>query len=184
MHAKPVDAADPREDTPGHRPPESATDHIWWMLALKFALAMFIVDAVSRWLGMENATTGIIAAGFLVSSPPVETLYTSLWRTVGMLIGAACGALGGWWGLSNDNVVPAIFFLAFGAIVGTIASMRSAMTYAAVIGTVVAAQAATGDKPVLTVTATVAAQLVLGCAVAIGVVWSVEKARAVFKAAA
>lgn len=173
--------ADPRETTGGYKPPEKAEHHEWWWLALKFAVAWALVDLVCGAMGMPSPSTGVIAAAFLVSSPPVTALAVTGWRVLGMFAGAAAGVGGAYWGLASDGEIPTVFFVLFGLAVGTMASHRSALTYAAVIGVVVAAQGVAGDTDVLTVAWETGLQLIVGCAAGLLVIWTFEKVRAVWQ---
>ena len=173
-----MSAADPREHTDGYRPPEGSEDHPGWILALKFGIAMGTVAVVCALADMNDPTTGVIAAAFLVGSPPVQAVRVAALRILGMFVGAGLGVVGAYWGLATGNGVPPAFFAGFGLVVGALASLRSPLTYAAVIGVVVATSGAAGDASVPTVALETSLQLVIGCAVAVAVIWTVEKLRA------
>jgi hypothetical protein len=128
--------------------------------------------------GLAGVTTSVIAAAFLVAAPPVATLWTTIYRVGAMFAGTAMGAVGALWGLSNGGSVPAVFFLIFGAVVGIVASQKAALTYAAAIGAVVAANGAAGRRPVGAIVLDTGAQLFVGTAAAVFTVWAFEKARA------
>ena len=194
--------ADPRETTGGYSPAESAEQHEWWWLALKFSIAWALIDLLCGALAMPSPSTGVIAAGFLVSSPPVAAAWTTVWRIAGMFVGAAAGVAGAYWGLATGGEVPTLFFVLFGvvvcamasrrdaltyaavigAVVGAMASRRDALTYAAVIGAVVAAQGVQDDTSVPNVAFETALQLVVGCAIGLAVIWAMEHARALWEA--
>lgn len=175
-------AADPRETVGGYKPPESAEQHEWWWLAAKFATSWAIIDLACGYLGMPSPSTGIIAAAFLVASPPVSAARTTAWRILAMFIGAGAGAGGAYWGLASDGEIPTAFFALFGVLAGAMATRKSALTYCAVVGVVVAAQGVAGDVSVPTVAWETAIQLVVGCIVGLAIIWSFEKARAVWSA--
>ncbi len=128
--------------------------------------------------GLADASTGVIAASFLVAAPPVATLRTTAYRVIGMFIGAALGILGAVWGLANGHSVPPVYYLAFGAVVGVLASRKSALTYTSVIGAVVASSGASGSRPLAEIVLDTSLQLVIGCSMAILVVWGFETGRA------
>lgn len=174
--------ADPRETTGGYSPAESAEQHEWWWLALKFSIAWALIDLLCGALAMPSPSTGVIAAGFLVSSPPVAAAWTTVWRIAGMFVGAAAGVAGAYWGLATGGEVPTLFFVLFGVVVGAMASRRDALTYAAVIGAVVAAQGVQDDTSVPNVAFETALQLVVGCAIGLAVIWAMEHARALWEA--
>ncbi len=171
---------DPRETTGGYSPPEKAEHHEWWWLAAKFSVCWAIIDLLCGALGMPSPSTGVIAASFLVTSPPVAAVKTTVWRVLAMFIGAAAGAGGAYWGLATDGEIPTTFFILFGVLVGAMTTYTSALAYAAVIGVVVAAQGVSSDTSVPTIVWETGLQLVIGCAVGLAVIWSFEKLRAVW----
>ncbi|WP_299837124.1 aromatic acid exporter family protein [uncultured Jannaschia sp.] len=171
-------SSDPRETTGGYRPPNTSEEHEWWALAVKSGVALFLSAFLCRIAGMTDASTGVIAASFLVAAPPMATLQTTAYRVVGMFIGAALGILGAMWGLANEHSVPPLYYLAFGAVVGVLASRKSALTYTAVIGAVVASSGASGLRPLAEIVLNTSFQLVIGCSMAVLVVWGFETGRA------
>ena len=177
-----LSGTDPRETTGGYRPPEKAEHHEWWWLAAKFAVAWALIDLVCGAIGLPSPSTGIIAAGFLVSSPPVAAVKVTIWRIVGMFVGVIMGSAGAYWGTATDGEIPTAFFILFGVLVGAMATQRDALTYAAVIGTVVAAQGVADDTSITTVAWETAIQLVIGCLIGLAVIWTAEKVRAVWSA--
>ena len=177
LHHEPA-SSDPRETTDGYRPPNTSEEHEWWALASKAGIALFLTALLCRTAGLEGASTGVIAASFLVAAPPVATLRTTAYQVVGMFVGAALGTLGAIWGLANGHSVPSLFYLAFGAVVGVLASRKSALTYTSVIGAVVASSGAAGLHPLAEIVVDTSLQLVIGCTMAILTVWGFEAGRA------
>ena len=167
-----------REDRPGAQPHQGAEEHSPWWLAFKFALACLLVAVLTKWIGYNNPTTGIISSAFLVANGPVETVRTAAVRMGALAIGAAVGVAGGYWGQAHDNVVPLLFYPALGVVTGLLAAKSQPLLYITVIGAVVATTGAQADTGVLATAMEVAAQIAISCIVAPVVVWGTEKVHA------
>lgn len=174
--------ADPRETTAGYRPPATPEANEWWALATKFAAALFLTAVACRTAGLDGAATAIIAASFLVSSPPMAALRATALRVIAMVAGAALGIAGALWGLAAGGSVPPAFHLVLGAVVGMLASRDATLIYTAAIAAVVASTGAEDTRPLSTTVLETCLQLIIGTMIALGVVWVYEMARAEWSA--
>ena len=169
-----------REDRPGPQPHETAEQHAPAWLALKFALACFLVAALAKLAGYSNPTTGIISAAFLVASGPVESLRSAGARMAALAIGVILGIGGAFWALPGE-VVPLLFFPLLGAAAGVLATWSRSFIYVTVIGVVVATTGVDAEDGVWATAAEVAVQVAISCFVAPAVVWAAEKAHATWR---
>lgn len=173
-------AADPRETTEGYRPPEKPEANEWWALALKFGGGLFLSALLSRVAGQDGVATAVIAAAFLVGSPPMAALRVTGLRVLAMIAGAALGTAGGAWGAAADGTVPAAFYAGLGVAVGLMAVRSATLIYTAAIASVVASAGAARTEPLGAVVADTCVQLVIGTVAALATVWAFETARAVW----
>ncbi|WP_308916014.1 hypothetical protein [Jannaschia sp. LMIT008] len=173
--------ADPRETTPGYRPPEAPEEDAWWVLAAKFAVALTASAGLCRMLGLTGVSTAVIAASFLVASAPVAALRATVLRVLALAMGAALGVVGGVLGQGADGVVPVWYFVVVGGVVGVMASHNATLIYTAAIAAVVAGAGATRTDPLATIVWETSLQLTLGTIVALAVVWLFEGARALLR---
>lgn len=175
------DAESIREDRPGAQPHEGAEEHSPLWLAFKFAFACLLVAAITKAIGYDNPTTGIISSAFLVANGPMSTVRTAAVRMGALAIGAAIGVGGAFWGQGNENVVPLLYYPLLGAATGALAAKSQPLLYITVIGAVVATTGAQSETGVWATATEVAAQVAISCVIGPAVVWGTEKVHAMVR---
>ena len=163
-------------DAPTYRPPESPDQDSALSLGVKVALAMFVADAVARFLGFESPTWSVLTAAFLATSPPVASVRAAFKKLIALLVGIALGALGAWSAIVMSGVTP-LHFAAVGLVAGFLGSRSPDYLFAAVVGTVVTFVGSGGGDPLPEVVTATTCMVIIGCFIGPMAAWVVERVK-------